>query len=235
MQNQNLYESLTRFPLEPSFSKRLRRENRWSTTYTARAMAEYKRFVYLAAVSPNPVTPSEVVDKVWHLHLVYTRSYWQDLCAGLLGRPLHHDPSAGGGSEATKFVNWYEATKALYRQEFGEEPASDLWPATADWILPQSSWWRRLRSIEVFPVVLPVLGIWAGNWVLPFVVAAFVLAVVVRVVTGQFTDEGDDRKKRKAAADCDISGLDVGSSSSECGESGGGDCGDGGGGCGGGD
>ncbi len=230
MQNQNLYESLTRFPLEPSFTKRLSRENRWSKLYTARALAEYKRFIYLAAVSPNPVTPSEAVDKVWHLHLVYTRSYWQDLCAGLLGRPLHHDPSAGGGSEATKFLTWYEATKSLYRQEFGVEPAADLWPAAADWILPQASWWKRLRSIEVFPVMLPALGIWSSNWVLPFVVAAFVFALIIRL----FADAGDARKKRNETADCDLSVFDAGSASSDCGDSGGGDCGDGGGGCGGG-
>ena len=92
MQNQNLYESLTRFLLAPPFAKRLSRENGWSIHYTARAIAEYNRFVYLAAVSPTPVTPSEVVDKVWHLHLLYTRSYWQGLCAEVLGRPLHHDP-----------------------------------------------------------------------------------------------------------------------------------------------
>ena len=143
MKSQNLHESLTRFPFESSLVNRLRRENRWTPAHTARAIAEYKRFVYLAVVSPDPVSPSEAVDKVWHAHLFYTRSYWQDLCANLLGRPLHHDPSTGGNSETAKFNSMYEATKAFYRLEFGEEPPTDLSPPTAERFEPARNWSSR--------------------------------------------------------------------------------------------
>ncbi|MCX6608102.1 MAG: hypothetical protein NTV52_31560 [Acidobacteria bacterium] len=228
MQNQNLYESLTRFLLAPPFAKRLSRENGWSIHYTAKAIAEYKRFVYLAAVSPTPVTPSEVVDKVWHLHLLYTRSYWQGLCAEVLGRPLHHDPSAGGRNETAKFLSGYEATKALYRQEFGEEPAADLWPVTADWILPRSPWWARFRSFAVFPTVLPLLGFSIG--VGPALLLAALFAFIVAIPLLAQLGEG---KRRRHAEGADVSGIDFSGDSSDCGD-GGGDCGDGGGGCGGG-
>ncbi len=56
------------------FATRLARENGWSLAYARRAIEEYRRFVFLALVAGHPVTPSDQVDQVWHLHLTYTRS-----------------------------------------------------------------------------------------------------------------------------------------------------------------
>jgi hypothetical protein len=58
-----------------TFSKRLARDNGWTKKYTQVAIAEYLKFVFLAVVAGHPVTPSEQVDRVWHLHLTYTQSY----------------------------------------------------------------------------------------------------------------------------------------------------------------
>jgi hypothetical protein len=77
------------------------------------------------------VCPSEQIDQAWHLHLVYTRSYWNRLCGELLQRPLHHAPSAGGAAEHDKHVAMYERTLASYRRLFGEAPPADLWPPAA--------------------------------------------------------------------------------------------------------
>src|SRR5687768_8348674 len=79
-----------------TFSRRLARENQWTFAYTGRVVAEYKRFVFLAREAGHPVSPSEAVDQAWHLHLTYTESYWQEMCAGILGRRLHHHPTKGG-------------------------------------------------------------------------------------------------------------------------------------------
>jgi hypothetical protein len=57
------------------FTSRLAREQGWTHAEAARAIGEYKRFLFLAAVAGHPVSPSEPVDHVWHLHLLYTRSY----------------------------------------------------------------------------------------------------------------------------------------------------------------
>ena len=59
-----------------TFASRLARENRWTDAYAVRAIEEYKRLIFLAVVAGHPVTPSDQVDQVWHLHLTYTRSYW---------------------------------------------------------------------------------------------------------------------------------------------------------------
>ena len=114
------------------FSARLARENGWSLAYARRVIREYLRFVWLAMRAGHPVTPSEAVDEAWHLHLCYTRSYWEDLCGQILGTPLHHGPTEGGAAESAKFTDWYERTLASYRRHFGEEPPAGIWPPVAE-------------------------------------------------------------------------------------------------------
>ena len=79
----------------------------------------------------HEVTPSDEVDQAWHLHLTYTRSYWDGLCDAVLGRALHHGPTKGGQAEGDRFENQYERTLASYRAAFGEEPPEDIWPPSA--------------------------------------------------------------------------------------------------------
>jgi hypothetical protein len=74
------------------------------------------------------VTPSDTVDQAWHLHLIYTRHYWQELCDKILGLQLHHDPSAGGTVESNRFERQYEQTIESYKAAFGEAPPADIWP-----------------------------------------------------------------------------------------------------------
>ena len=136
MRNPDLWQRLSEFTvgddeLPLSFIARLARDNNWSTAYAAAVYQEYLRFLYLAAIGDAPVTPSDDVDQVWHLHLAYSRSYWHELCDGVLGRPLHHGPTRGGRAEGRKFRDWYQHTLERYRIEFGAEPPGDIWPAPA--------------------------------------------------------------------------------------------------------
>lgn len=110
-----------------TFSERLARENGWTIEYTLRTIEEYKKFIFLLCVSTHPLTPSDQVDQVWHLHLIYTQSYWTDFCQNTIGRPIHHGPTKGGGIENDKFTDWYEKTKELYRSLFEIEPPDDIW------------------------------------------------------------------------------------------------------------
>jgi uncharacterized protein (TIGR04222 family) len=110
------------------FSRKLARENSWEPGYAARATREYRRFLYLYCCAPHPVSPSDVVDQVWHLHLTYTQSYWNQLCRETLGRPLHHVPSQGQPGEGEKFSDWYRQTLESYVAHFHETPPADIWP-----------------------------------------------------------------------------------------------------------
>ena len=125
--NDPLWKKLTEFPLEDGFSKRLARENEWGVLFTEQVIGEYRKFLYLTQVAGHPVTPSKAVDKAWHLHLLYTRSYWDGLCNGILGEPLHHEPGTGKSGDATQFAAQYARTQASYRAIFGTEPPAAVW------------------------------------------------------------------------------------------------------------
>lgn len=114
-----------------SFAERLARENRWSLAFSKRVIHEYKRFVFLVVTGDHPLTPSDQVDQAWHLHLTYSRSYWDRFCAETLGRPLHHGPTRGGAVEASKFRAWYGDTLKRYQCVFLTPPPRDIWPDAA--------------------------------------------------------------------------------------------------------
>lgn len=131
LQQAALYQRIQAFLLDSSeaqltFSQRLARDNRWTLNYTQRVIEEYKKFVFLAIASGHSVTPSEQVDQVWHLHLTYTHSYWDEFCRHVLQTPLHHGPTKGGFQEKQRFHEQYEQTLVSYRRFFGEPPA-DIW------------------------------------------------------------------------------------------------------------
>ena len=87
-----------------TFAARLARENRWSLSHAERVIGEYKRFCYLAVTAGHEVTPPDAVDQAWHLHLTYSRDYWQTFCPQVLEADLHHGPTRGGTAERGRFL-----------------------------------------------------------------------------------------------------------------------------------
>lgn len=110
-----------------SFTQRLARENGWSPAQAERVFDEYRRFCFLAVTAGHEVTPSDAVDQAWHLHLTYSRDYWERFCPDVLGRPLHHGPTAGGEAERNRFFEQYARTLKAYEAAFGTPP-DDIWP-----------------------------------------------------------------------------------------------------------
>ncbi len=113
---------------EGAYAKRLAREQGWTQAFTSRVIQEYVRFLYLAKCAGHAVTPSKVIDEAWHLHLIFTRSYWSRLCCEVLEVPLHHDPGTGSANDDATFAEQYEKTLDSYRRIFGEPPR-DIWDA----------------------------------------------------------------------------------------------------------
>ena len=110
-----------------TFERALAEENGWPLERAREVSFEYRRFLYLAALARHEVTPSTAVDAAWHLHLTYTRHYWDVLCREIIGRPLHHLPSAGGEAEQARLREQYRATLILYHETFGEPPPIPIW------------------------------------------------------------------------------------------------------------
>ena len=109
---------------EYTFTVRLAKENYWTINFTKRAMEEYKKFMYLTAITDQIVSPSEIVDVVWHQHLVYTKLY-NDF-SQLVGKQIQHIPSTHNKKDFNRFKQARERTKLLYDKIFGKQPA-DIW------------------------------------------------------------------------------------------------------------
>ena len=74
-----------------AFANKLARKLGWSTGFALRAIAEYRKFVYLGMVSRFSVTPSKIIDQVWHEHQLFTQAY-RSFCGEVLGRHFDHNP-----------------------------------------------------------------------------------------------------------------------------------------------
>jgi hypothetical protein len=129
----SLWQRIERHDFEPdqrlNFTARLARDKAWTLAFARGAVDEYRRFCFLTCAGAGVMTPSEEVDEVWHLHLTYTRDYWDVWCGAVLGLPLHHDPTVGGPEQDQYFRRRYAATLAAYERYFGSPPAL-FWPAT---------------------------------------------------------------------------------------------------------
>lgn len=130
-----LWKKIQSFELDdPSaaltFTARLARENGWTIEYAVRTVEEYKKFIFLICMTADSLTPSDQVDQVWHLHLLYTQSYWIDFCQNTIGKQIHHGPTKGGAQENNKYKDWYEKTKQLYVSVFEYQPPADIWQSS---------------------------------------------------------------------------------------------------------
>ena len=132
---------------ELSFSKRLARDNNWSYKYTRRVIVEYKKFIFLVVHMKKSLTPSDEVDQVWHLHMLYTEEYWDKFCGTIVETKLHHHPTRGGNKEREKFYDWYTSTLDNYRSIFGNAPPDDIWPNLYD-RFNRAPYYRRLNINE---------------------------------------------------------------------------------------
>jgi len=127
--NQELWNKILSFdfdhpPSEYGFSTRLANENFWTKNFTDQAVLEYKKFMYLAATSDCMVSPSEIIDIVWHQHLIFTQSY-QEFCY-ILGKQVQHIPSTHNKEDFEKFRQAKERTIKLYERDFDKQPES-IW------------------------------------------------------------------------------------------------------------
>ena len=257
--HRRMREALDAMRIEPEgarlrFADRLARENGWSRTFAAAVMTEYRRFLFLAATAEHAVTPSDAVDQAWHLHLAYSRHYWDELCGRILGKPLHHGPTAGGGNEDRRYRDQYQATLDAYRTTFGAAPPRDIWPSVDErfrparfervdrsrhWLLPR----RPAQAALLVPLVAGCALISTGPGepgasitISPFLFVALIIAAVFIAIR---RSNPHGRRRRRGGSDdgcgsdSSDSSNDSSSDSSSDGDSG---CssGCGGGGCGGG-
>lgn len=116
-------------PQEYGFVTRLAYENAWTEVFTQQAILEYKKFMFLVAISPEMLSPSKIVDVVWHQHLIYSDSY-KNFCT-LLGKEIQHLPSTHDAKEQSSFEEAFVKTEKIYKENFHESDW-DFWKIKSD-------------------------------------------------------------------------------------------------------
>ena len=127
-------ELFTRWQRVESFAlpiaEALASEIDWDLPFIQIAQIEYKKFAFLSSLYPEKMVPSIHVDTVWHMHLLYTRSY-QNFCREALQIEfLHHEPS-GSADDESKYKSQYLNTLIVYEEFFGSPPAA-IWGGNAE-------------------------------------------------------------------------------------------------------
>lgn len=242
-----LWQMLKKFSVdepgaELSFVGRLAEENRWPVAYAERVFGEYKRFLYLAVAAEHPASPSDAVDQAWHLHLAYTRSYWEQLCGKVLNKPLHHLPTKGGQAEDEKHSDLYRRTLESYERHFGQAAPFDIWPRanqspekfarirTSDfWMLrkPGAAFQKTVLAIAaiiVFSLTMAACSS-SGDGIFPFLFIGSIVAGLIYYFRDKLGN-GGDCSSSSCSSSCSSGGgffsffsscsSDSGSSDSSC-------------------
>ena len=113
-----------------AFAAKVAKKHGWSNEFAFLAVREYKKFVFLGVISHYEVTPSEVIDRVWHEHQLFTKGY-REFCANVLLQHFDHSPELiAFGDQNEAFSAQYQKTLAFYEHEFGTVPPPEIWGRT---------------------------------------------------------------------------------------------------------
>lgn len=115
------------FKLPKDFLKRFADEHILGTDKASQYVDNYRKFIFLIAVTEKPHTPSEEVDLVWHYHQLHLEEYIK-FSKDVLGKPiLSHNPAIGEKDESIKFKDLYQNTINNLILYFGSANPN-IWP-----------------------------------------------------------------------------------------------------------
>lgn len=110
-----------------AFASKIALKLGWENKFAVRAISEYKKFVFLGVVSDFAVTPSKIIDQVWHEHILFSKAY-REFCTDVIQFEFNHNPELFPMTDQTNIFNaQYLDTLALYQTEFAMNPPDDIW------------------------------------------------------------------------------------------------------------
>lgn len=114
-------------PSTYAFAQKLATKQGWKSSLALQAVLEYKKFVYLGVVSEFIVTPSQIIDQVWHQHILFSKAY-RIFCTEVIEYDFDHHPELlPNQSETEVYQSQYLDTLRLYHHEFGLLPPEAIW------------------------------------------------------------------------------------------------------------
>lgn len=92
----------------------------WSEIQAKQAIEQYLNFLCLTWLYPDRLlVPTQLIDQVWHCHILHTRQYRQD-CEALFGCYLDHEPHPSSNQLYDQSLqSAFEQTKVLFERHFG--------------------------------------------------------------------------------------------------------------------
>ena len=110
-----------------AFATKIARKLTWKYRFARKAIWEYKKFVYLGIISDFQVTPSKIIDQVWHEHVLFSKAY-REFCNDVIHYAFDHNPELIPDPSLTGiFHAQYLETIDLYKKEFGIDPPKAFW------------------------------------------------------------------------------------------------------------
>ena len=107
---------------------RLKRLKNWSEEKVTRGVDAYEQFLKLKAAlkdyKATKLSPTTLIEEVWHLHVMDTQRYAND-CFQFCGEVIHHD--IDGDIDTRKLEIQRNATKVAYEMQHGKEPEGEMW------------------------------------------------------------------------------------------------------------
>ena len=109
-------------------TSRLKRLKNWSEEKVTRVVDAYEQFLKLKAALKDyratKLSPTTLIEEVWHLHVLDTQRYAND-CFEFCGEVIHHD--IDGDIDTRKLEIRRNATKVAYEMQNGKEPEGEMW------------------------------------------------------------------------------------------------------------
>ena len=143
-----------------TLSARLRREHGWSEEFTDAALEGYRQFMKLKILQEDwdadKLSPSLIIDRVWHSHILDTKSYAR-ACNAYAGHMIHHNPDGGlNQEERSERIKITQATLiGLCGNKFDKEVWSfgqDI--TTSDPTSSNENKRRRVSEAELITIIL---------------------------------------------------------------------------------
>lgn len=140
------------------------------------AVQEYRRFLYLAAISDGAAVPSPLIERLWQTHITHSKVYFDQFSPRIMGRVIHHTP----GRDSAAMDQAYLDTLELYRVEFGVRAFEKVWPnpETAAETKRKAHLGLRLFGLAAIGIVIsPLFGLGWGH-VIPFLGLSFAALIL---------------------------------------------------------
>ena len=121
------------------------RYNSWTPEFGEQVKVEYERFLELRAAN-SKLSPSDTIDKLWHVHILDTKSYIR-YCMGKFNKYIHHDPADSVDQMARRIR--LADTKAAYSMRFGQFVHPVVWDEHANLNYSTNST-KKERDLSIF-------------------------------------------------------------------------------------